>query len=262
MGIGESLTKGFSVSVRSGVLFFVLFIFGFVFNLINVLAFQNPPSPEPKTSTLVAAFSIGVVFILLSIYVQAGTLGYIRDRVKLGSVNFSTFFSSGAKYYVRLFLVGLLVALIVGALLVLAGLVAALLTGKLSVLGIALAILIAALGIYLVVLLFFAPYIVVAGDQPAWASIKQSVAFVRKNILPILGIAILLVLIGLVIGVLLGLISGLTAVAIKGVASQMVFAFLSSLVNAFLGILVTATFMNFYFGRTTGAAPQAQANPA
>ncbi|MGH7198405.1 MAG: hypothetical protein ACREH5_06680 [Candidatus Omnitrophota bacterium] len=259
MGIGESVKKGFAVAGQSMNLVLTLFVFGAVWNLINVtLAPQVGATPEAAPAAGVSAVMIaaGIIFILLSFYVQAGSLGYVSEKLKTGQAALPAFFASGARYYVRLLLLGLLVAAIVGTFILAAGLLIALLAGALNILGIILGSIVAAIGIYFVILMFLAPYYIVAGDGKVIPSIKNSIGMVRKHLLTVLGIAIILILIGFGLGILLGVVFALLSVALKGAVSQIVFAVLSSFVNAFLGVLVTGSFMNFYLkasGNTGGA---------
>lgn len=262
MGIIEPVKKGFAVATQSLNLVFALFGFGVIWNLINLTMTTRLGATEAGATPATPAASgamigIGLIFILLSFFVQAGSLGFVCDKLKTGKASLATFFSTGTKFYVRLLILGLLVAAIVGAFILLAGLVIALLAGTLSILGIIVAVVIAAIGIYFVVLMFLAPYFIVASDQKVIASVKQSVALVRKNILTVLGIALILIVVGFLIGIVLGVIFALLSAAVKGMASQIVFAVLSSFVNAFLGVLVTGSFMHFFFeassNNTSGA---------
>lgn len=265
MGVLQPFKKGFGVATQSLGLIFVLFIFGTIWNLVNVfMAPQLPASPDQTVAPTVSAAMIvtGVVFILLSFFVQAGSLGYVRERVKLGRAGLSDFFGNGGKYYVPLFLLGLLIALIVGVFILLAGLAIFLFSKNLNIVGVILAVAIAATGIYFMILMFLAPYFIVAGEEKVIASIKKSISLVRKHILAVIGIAFLLILVGFLFGVVLGVILALLSAAIQGVVSQVIFAVLSSLVNAFLGIWVTGAFMVFYLGannpsNTSGAVTQA-----
>jgi hypothetical protein len=247
MGIGESISKGFGTANKSMGLVLVLFVFGFIFNLLNVFlapppgadaAAEAPPSP----ALLVA----GVVFILLTIFFQGGSMAYIRDRIKSGSATLANFTSGGARYYLKLFLLGLVVSLVIGVFVLLAALAASFLQG-IPALGAVLAIVCAALGVYFVVMLFLSPYAAVADEQSVGGAIKLSMKLVKRNILALLGISILMILIGFGIGLVLGaVLAGVSFVVKAETASSVVFALLSSLVNAYLGVVVTATFMNFY----------------
>ena len=244
MSIGESIKKGFGIAKSSLSLVLLLFVFGFIFNMVNVtLAPKTPDAGAPSPLLIV----LGVVFIFLSIFFQAGSMGYVRDRIKAGTATLSNFTSSGRKYYLRLLVLGIVVSFIIGVFVLLAALAVAFLKDKLAVVGVVLAILSAALGIYFLVMLFLSPYAAVADDKKVKESIRLSMKLVKKNILPLLGMTALLILIGFAIGLVLGAaLAGLSYVVKQEMISQTIFALLSSLVNAYLGVVVTAAFMNFY----------------
>ena len=249
MGIGESIKKGFSATKKSASLISVLFIFGFIFNLVSVLMgpkgapAAGAATPPPSPAMIVA----GVIFIFLSIFFQAGSMGFIRDLIKTGSAKMSDFTASGGKYYLRLLVLGIVVSLIIGVFVLLAALGVAFLKDKLAPLGVLIAIFFGALGIYFVILLFLSPYAAVVDEKGIGESLKISTKLVKKNILTLLGLSGLLILIGFGIGLVLGaILAGLTYVVKQEAVSQVVFALLSSGVNEYLGVVVTAAFMNFY----------------
>jgi hypothetical protein len=240
MFIKASVGKGFGVARQSLAVVGVLSLFGFVWNLINI--YFAPKLQTPSARVSLAMVFASVVFILASIFLQAGTLGYIREKIKQGKADFSLFMSSGSRYYGRLFLVGLIITLAVVAFIA----VGAVAVAFLKTVGIVIAVLIGIAAVYLILLMFFAPYAVVINEEKAMASIKKSMGLVKKNFLGVLGISGLLILIGFLAGLLVGLIFGLMNVALPGIVSQVIFAFLSSILNAYLGIFVSASFMNFY----------------
>lgn len=257
MAVGASIKKGFSITVQSVNLVLALFVFGLAWNLINLFytaKFQN--TAEPQLSAPIIA--IGIFFILISIFVQAGSLGYVRDLIKNGSADFGAFLSAGRKYYLKLLLLGLVVALVVGVFVLVAALAIAATGQKVNPVSVTISVVVGLAGVYAVLLLFLAPYAAVADDQKVLQSLKTSVSLVQKNLLPAIGLALVLVVIGFAFGLVLGAIYALLTTAVKGIASQVVFAVLSSLVNAFLGLVVTGAFMNFYFSlshnNTGGAA--------
>jgi hypothetical protein len=248
MGIGESIKKGFGTANKSTSLILLLFVFSLIFNLISV--FMTPPqavapatAPPPAPGLIVA----GIIFIFMSIYFQAGSMGFLRDLLKSGSASLVNFSSTGSKYYVRLLLLGIVVSLVIAVFVLLAALATAFLTGNLAALGVALAIFFGALGLYFVIMLFLSPYVAVVDDKGVAESLKLSMKLVKKNVLPLLGVALLLILIGFGIGLILGVVlAGLSFLIKVGMVSQVVFAFFSSLMNAYLGVVVTAAFMAFY----------------
>lgn len=247
MNIGEAISKGFGTAKKSVSLVLLLFVFGFIFSLLNT--FLNPQTAAgaeaaPPSPIMIV---IGVVFIFLTIFIQAGSMGYVRDLLKSGNANLGSFTSSGGKYYLRLFLLGLVVSLVVGVFVLLAALSVAFLRDALAPVGVILAIFLGALGVYFVILLFLSPYAAVVDEKGVGESIKISMKLVKKNILTLLGMSVLLILIGFGIGMVLGaILAGISILIKTGMASQVVFALLSSLVNSFLGIVVTAAFMSFY----------------
>lgn len=246
MSIGEAIGKGLELAKKSLGLILVVFVFGFAFNLLNIFLApaEGADANQPPQPALIIA---GVVFILLTIFFQAGSMAYIRDRIKTGSANLSNFTAGGAKYYVRLLLLGLVVSLVIGVCVLLAAFSAAALQNSVPALSVPLAILFAALGIYFVVMFFLAPYAAVVDEQGVKPSIKTSMRLVKKNIGRLLGISVLMILIGFGIGLILGaLLAGVSALIKAEMATQIIFALLSSLVNSFLGIFVTGAFMVFY----------------
>ncbi len=255
MIIGTTIKKGFKVATESMNLVLVLFAFGAVWGIINV--FLAPQLQNPSGGAPGVAIVVGILFALASIFMQVGTLGYVRDKLKLGKAEFSSFVASGSKYYVRLLLLGLFIALVVGAFILAAIAIAALLSNIMSTLGLVLAVIVAGVGIYVAILMLLAPYFIVAGGQNVISSVKSSVSLIRKNLLKLLGITLILIVIGFLIGIVLGVLFALLSTAMKGAQmAQIIFAVLSSFVNAFLSVMVTGAFMTFYLetSNNTGGA--------
>jgi len=289
MAVVASIKKGFGVTKQSLSIVGLMSLFGLVWNLLNL--YYGPKiqaqvqAPSLKVSVIIIIATL--VFILLSIFLQAGSLGYVRDRLKQGKADLSVFMASGSKYYFRLLLVGLIVMVVVILCVVAAAAAVALLRKP----GLIIAVPVALVAVYTVLLMFFASYMVVLDEKKAMESIKNSVTLVgkgthfffgvvltaispllaiaclipsfrnsklgQKNLVKIFAVTAVVVSIGFAIGLLTGVILGLLNVAVPGVFSQVVYAVLSSVLNAFLGIFVTATFMHFYLEisntNTTGA---------
>ena len=244
MGIGESIKKGFGVANKSVPVVLVLFVLGFIFSIVNLKL--TPQTQDPNASPSPVLIAVGIIFIFLTIFLQAGSMAYVRDRIKSGTATLGSFLASGGKYYLPILVLGIVVSLIIGVFVLLAALVVAMLQ-SIQVLSIPLAILFAALGIYFVVMLFLSPYAVVVDGKSVKQAIQLSMKLVKKNILALLGISALLILIGFGIGLGLGaILAGVGFLIKQESVSQIVFALLSSLVNAYLGMVVTAAFMNFY----------------
>ena len=252
--IRATVNKGFSLTASSMPIVAVLFVFGFIFNMINMkltpasLTANTPPSP--------LMIGTGFVFFLITIFIQAGSMGYLRDKIKQGSASFSNFNSAATKYYLKIFLLSLAVGLIIGSFVLIAALLLALLSQSAQMVAVVLAMVIAAIGIYTLFLLFFAPYIAICEEIPVIACLKQSVRVVRKNLLKVLGISLILISAGFIVGMTLGIGVGLLSRVLPVGTPQIIFIVLSSLINAFLGLFVTASFMNFYLGISATASAE------
>lgn len=251
MGIAAAIKKGFEVAVKSLDLIFALFAFGLAWNGAN-LFYARQAGPDAANQPSPVAALLGGLFLLVSIFMQSGSLAYVRDRIKTGTASLAGFAGNGLKYYLRLLGAGLVMAVIAGVLIVVAGVAMRLLATA----GVVIAVILGVVGVVLFFFIFLSPYVVVADEEKVFKAISKSAATVRGNVLAVLVLTVLLILIALGVGVLLGLILGLLSFAVKGLASQIVIAVLSSAVNAFLGTIVSGAFMSFYLSRgsnTTGA---------
>jgi hypothetical protein len=242
MGVMESIKKGFSVTFGNIPLVAVLFVFGTIWNLVQLKL--APAAATPNTPPSPAAIVAGLVFVLMSIFMQGGSLGMVRDAVKQGKASFSAFGASGSKYYLRLLLTGLIIGIIVGAFVLLAVLVFSVLSQTQMMVATVLAALLGTAGIYVILLLFLAPYIVVSDDAGVGAAIKKSVSTVKHNIFKVLGVALFLVAIGFLLGLLLGVLIG--SISLSG--QQTVIQITTAVAGSLLGVLVTASFMSLYLG--------------
>ncbi|MCG3175276.1 MAG: hypothetical protein MOGMAGMI_00198 [Candidatus Omnitrophica bacterium] len=252
MTVVESIKKGFSVAAQSLDLVLVLFVFGAGWNVMNLLLSQRFQNPDVAQSVMLIALAL--IFILVSVYMQAGSMGYVRDRVKAGQASLGSFASAGGHFYLRFLAVGAVVAVTAGIFVLIAALVMGFLGQSLPVVAIPIAVVAFLAGLYFIIMMFLAPYIVVCKEEKAIPAIKQSMDFVKRNILPILGLALILTAAGFVLGVALGALFALITLVVQGTISQILFATLSSAVNAFLGVVVSGAFMAFYLGRSQGSA--------
>ena len=242
-----AIKKGFSVTGKSLGLMAVLFVFGLVWNLINVFYAQGLAQAEPNLRQSIVILALGLVFILISIYIQGGSLGYVLDVVKQGKAAFSNFTAAGKKYYGRLFVLGLIVSVFLIVSFVGIVLAASFLMDKILALAVTITVFLATAVICFVILVSLAPYIAVVDDQKTMASIKRSIVTVRKHLLHLLGFSLLLILIGFGVGLALGGIqAGLSLLVKQEVVTKVIFAVLGSAANSYLGVFVTATFMGFY----------------
>jgi hypothetical protein len=135
MGMLEAIKKGFGVASKNLMLVFVLFVFNLIWNMVNIAIMPvgvvpapgadaaTAPVVPPEAALTTLAFSI--LFILVSIFMQGGSLGVVRDYIKEGKMKLSQFASYGLKYYLRLLGLGLVIILFVFIIAVIAALIVA-----------------------------------------------------------------------------------------------------------------------------------------
>ena len=252
MGVVELIRRGFQLAAKSRDLLILLFIFGFAWNLINIPL----TSQMQKASVLgsIAIVALSLVFIVVSIYLQAGSLGYVRDLVKSGKADLAGFKQSGRQFFLRIFGVSVIVGLYVVILSIVAALVILIGGQTPNPVTVVIAGLIFLIGLVGVLMVFLSPYILVADDKKVFVSLRESIALVKADIGKVLCLGLMLILIGFGIGLLLGVLFGLLGGILPGIVGQVIFGFLSSVVNAYIGIVVSATFMTYYLSLKSSAS--------
>lgn len=248
MTVLESIKKGFSVAAQNLGLVLFLFVFGAGWNLTSLLFPQSFQNPTP--AQLAVFLTLALFFIIVSVYLQAGSMGYVRDRLKGLPTSPASFAASARRYYFRFLGVGSVLAAIAGTFALIAILPLEFIGKTLPVVAIPVAVVASLVGIYFIIMMFLAPYIVVCKEERAIASLRQSMDFVKRNILSILGLFGILVAAGFVVGALLGAVYAVIPSNLQGTSTLVILTTLNSLVNAFLGVVVSGSFMAFYLGRS------------
>jgi len=260
MGIVDAIKKGFGVASRNIALVLILFVFNLIWNVINVIimpagamptlgaAAATAPTIPPEIALLTLIVSI--VFILISIFMQGGSLAVVKDYIKEGKMKLGSFASYGLKYYLRLFGLGILIILFVLIVAIIAALIVAatvpLNNAIATTIAAIIAVAIGLVGIYFVLLLVMSPYALICDEVGVIEAMKRSMRIVRSAFWRTLILIILLVLIAIGIGVLLGVVAGLLAVALPAKAGQIVIGVVNSLFNGYFGIVMMAAFTAFY----------------
>lgn len=248
----DAVKKGFGVATKNLGLVSILFVFNLIWNLASIplAAATGAGTQTPQLNIGVLLFSI--LFILISIFVQSGSMGTVRDYIKEGRAKLAGFAAYGLKYYLRILSIGVIImAIIVAVALIAALIVAATAPVKntaITAVAAILAIIIGAIGLYFVVLLMLSPYILVCDEAGVINSMKKSVATVRKALGGVLLLLLVIILISLGIGFLIGFITGILSAMIPTQAGQIVMAVVNSLFNGYIGIVMMAAFMSFYLG--------------
>ena len=124
VGIFDAVKRGFSIATKSFGLVLILIIFNLIGNLAS-MPFAVQPGQTPTPQEMASALIFTVIFILISIFVQGGALGLVRDTIKEGKMKLASFASYGAKYYVKLLALGILIILIIGIVALIAALLIA-----------------------------------------------------------------------------------------------------------------------------------------
>lgn len=245
-----SIKKGFSAANRSLTLIAPLWGVGFFWNLVNVFAPASKPQLQPRASSLALTVVLGAALIAITIFLQAGTLTYVRDQVKTGRAAWPVFFSGARRYFLPMLFLGFLVAAGLGLVFAVSGLAVLFL----QEVGILIALPLMAIGIYLALLLFMAPYIIVLEGPSFPQAVRESVAFTRKNILDAVKILAVLALLAIAPALLLAAAGSFLTVEFPGRFSQILFIGINSLSKAYGGVFVTGVFIDFYLVRNAGGA--------
>lgn len=264
MGVMEAIKKGFGVATKSMGLVLLLFIFNLVGNLASMPFATVTPGTNVPPQTTAAALVFSIVFILVSIFVQGGALGLVRDAIKEGKMKLGGFVSYGTKYYVRLLGLGLLIILIIGIVALIAGLIVAA-TAPLKNNVITTVAIIIAMAISVIMgLLYFipftlSPYALVCDEMGVVGALKKSLEVGKKpfsRVFTLLLLFVLLILIALGVGFIIGFLVGLVTAVVPATVGKVLMAIATSIVNGYLGIVMTASFMVFYLGLTKKASTE------
>ena len=266
MSVVDAIKKGFGIASKNMLLVLVLFVFNLIWNMINVAfipqgaipvpgaapAAVTPPAISSQVTVLVLIATS--IFILVSIFMQGGALGVVRDYVKEGRMKLSQFTSYGMRYYPRLLGLGVLIILFVVIVALIAALIVAVTAPLNNVIVTAIAAIIAIAiglaGVYFILLLVMSPYSLVCDNVGIIESMKRSIGAAQKAFWRVLLLLVLLILIAVGIGFLIGILTGLLTVAIPVKAGQVVIGIVNSIFNGYFGIVIMAAFMTLYLALT------------
>lgn len=254
MGVGGSIRKGLVVTVQSVALYLPLLVFAFGTNYFNN-SYLTPQVQKaqaagaaPSSVLILQVVVFGVLALLVSVFMQAGTFGYVRNRIKNGKAGLGDFLLSGAKYFMGMFLLGLILVLVLLTFVAICGAF----VFFLKKLGIALAVLIGFAGLYVLSLMFMAPYVLVADEKDVLQSLRDSSAFVRRNLFKMMGIFTVVLLFAIVVGFLIGIVLGAMQIGTlqSSPEAQTIIGNISAVVNVVVGVFLVGAFMALYLSRT------------
>ncbi len=266
MGVIEAIKKGFAAASKNLTLVLVLFVFNAIWALgsIPLINPVNLATPGAATPTPISKTALGFsfLFILISIFMQGGSLGLVRDYLKAGSSKLGSFASYGLKYYLRLFALGLIIILIVLVAAIIATILIAATTPlkqlAVTIIATIAAVVIGIAALYFIILLLMSPYALVCDEAGIMGSLKSSIATVKKSFWKVTALLVLLILISFGVGFVIGLVIGLITAAMPAKVGQAVIGLANSAFNGYLGVAMMAAFMVFYLGLVK-KEPQTQA---
>jgi len=254
MEILGSINKGFNVATKSLGLVIALFVFNLLGSVAS-LPFATVAPGAPVSPQLTAgALIFSLLFILISIFIQGGTLGLVRDAIKEGKMKLASLAQYGMKYYLRLLGLGVLIVLIIAVVALVAGLLIAITAPLNNPVITSIAVIIAIAITVVVGLLFFipftlAPYAIVCDEANIVDSMKKALEMARKpfvRVFMLLALIVLLVLIALAVGFVVGFIVGLITAFVPAGLGRGIMMVVTSAINGYLGVVITASFMAFY----------------
>jgi len=250
MGVIEAIKRGFGISSKNLRLVLVLFIFNLVFSLASI-PFVNLNQTTVQPGITVTAILVAIIFIIISVFIQGGSLGLVRDYIKEGKMALVNFSKYGLKYYPRLLALGLLIMLIVGIIALVATIII-LATASLNNMTVTIAAgivatVIGGIGIYYILLLVMSPYLIVCEDLGVIESLKRSIRVVRRSILKVILLLLSLILISVAAGATIGFLTGILAAVVSVGLGQVLVAFINSAYNSYMGVVMMASFIVFYF---------------
>lgn len=254
MEIIGSIGKGFSVATKSVGLIIALFVFNLLGSIASLPFATVSPTATATPQLTAGALVFSILFILISIFIQGGTLGCVRDVIKEGKMKLAAMPQYGLKYYLRLLGLGILIVLIIAIVALAAGLLIAITAPLNNAVVTTIAIVIAVAIAIAVGLLFFlpftlAPYAIVCDDIGVVDSMKKAIEVARKpfvRVLMLLALVVLLVAIALIVGFVVGFIVGLVTAFLPAGLGRAMMMVVTSGINGYLGVVITASFMAFY----------------
>lgn len=258
MGIVEAVKKGFALSGKLVKVILLFFILNVAMGLISLPLAR--PENVGKPGVAAISFILSIIFFAIFIYLQGGALGMTRDIHKTGSSDMSNFAVYGKKYYLKilgLLLLYILIALGIVLVLALAGSgILALADNAFTrtlVFGVA-----AIIGLFVIVLLLFPIYSIVADENSVMQALKKGMKVGRDNFWLTLGLFALLVVISILLSLVIGFVTGLITVPLPYMLGQVVITIVNSAVQSYIPIVMMLAFMGYYLSLTKeSGAPQA-----
>jgi len=274
MGVLEIIKRGFAIVHRNIKLFVVLAIFNIISTLARIPFLPATPTapaaapaaapalagvPVVPTPTSGALIALNLVFGFIGILVFGGILGYVKEFIQTQKSTLVNFIKHGIKFYLRILGIWILITLIAGIFGIVVALPLALAFNMkilvVTVLAVAIALIAGAIGVYIFILLFLSPYVLVVDDIGPVEALKKSANFVRKSLLKMLGLFAGLMLISIGLGFLIGLVTGIASLPFEGAGAKLMMGIVGGVFNAYINVLLPACFLLFYMSSRKAKEP-------
>jgi hypothetical protein len=273
MGVIEVLKKGFEVANNNARLMLIVFVASLVLsplflslqswmNKIMPVEIGRPLEAPPEGSGIPLLLLIAL--ILLTVFIQGGTLGIARDAVKGdGEATFIRFLNYCRGFMGRLLAYVIIIAAALFSLTLIIVLIF-FLPGDSSALAVRnffLALLISGVVVG-IVLFFFSPYILVADDLKTLESMNRSFQFTREHLWPAALFMLLLLLIYLLFLVIIGLVAFLLRSLLKDTwAYTLIEVIITNAATSYLTIVSSVAAMTFYLSRSPSTEEKVKPTP-
>ena len=250
MGIMEIVKKGFGIANKNVQLLLVLFVFNLVGTFLRTPFMQAAPTAPATANLSPAIIIISILLGLIGVLIFGGVLGSLKEYIQNQKAQLGHIMQYGTKFYLRVLGVwALILAILIAFTLVVAFAISLAMAIK-NLVGVvillAVALIVSGVGLYVFILLFMAPYILIADDIGPVSALKKSINFVRGCLGKIVSLFVMLVLITVGIGFVVGVIAGLITLALKGAAGQIIVWIVTSAFNSYVNVLLPACFLLIY----------------
>ena len=205
------------------------------------------------------------IYVLLTIYVQAGLIGMSQDVAKTGETKFSKMFFYGNKYFFRSFFASILVALIILIpvcllyLILIVGLIFVIsLSSSLAALFIILLFFLMLLFLlvmiaYLIIAslyLYFVLYAVVIDNLSVIASIRKSISLFKENKGDVIIFFLVIMAISIGVGMISSVFSYLGIIPVIGVIFYILYLLITIITSTLLSAMITVWETRMYLELT------------
>ncbi|MBN1871469.1 MAG: hypothetical protein JW800_02745 [Candidatus Omnitrophica bacterium] len=238
----DSVKKAFTLGKKALKLFYVLACFNIMANLVNVMIIPAPVDAEMSLGRSMLVIIVTLLIAVAAVFITGGSIAYVRELVKTGATELTTFLENAKRYFLPL----LAVSLIIIVLFLLIGIIFSVITGVMAGVLKAIVLLLMILAfIVLSVLFIMAPYMLIGRDVGVMDAIKGSLLFAKDNFLKILGIMAIMLGIALVVMIVASFFTGVLSFILKPL-SRVITSIVMALVNAAMAILVNIAYMDFF----------------